>query len=77
MEKVSMLEFRKNTGAVIRKAMQGKRMLLTYRGKPVIRLEPVDHKNPVDDDPFYGLAGLADSGGKSLTNREMDELIYG
>ena len=76
MEKVSMVEFRKNSGAIIRKALQGKRMLLTYRGKPVIRLEPVETEAPDKSDPFYRLADIADSGGKSLTNAEMDALIY-
>jgi antitoxin (DNA-binding transcriptional repressor) of toxin-antitoxin stability system len=77
VETVTMLEFRKNTGAVIRKALQGKRMLLTYRGKPVMRLEPIESGNPGKNDPFYALSALADSGGKSLTNNEMDEIIYG
>jgi antitoxin (DNA-binding transcriptional repressor) of toxin-antitoxin stability system len=72
-----MLEFRKNPEAVIRKTMQGKRMLLTYRGKPVMTLEPVQQTDKPDkNDPFYTLATLADSGGSSLTNKEMDALIY-
>ena len=77
METVSMLEFRKNTGTIIRKALQGKRMLLTYRGKPIMRLEPIERGNPGKNDPFYALSALADSGGNSLSNGEMDELIYG
>jgi hypothetical protein len=28
------------------------------------------------DDPFYTLYRLADAEGKSLSNREMDEIIY-
>jgi len=71
-----MLEFRKNPEAVIRKTMQGKRLILTYRGKPVMRLEPVQNDKPDKSDPFYNLATLAGSGGKSLTNKEMDQLIY-
>jgi antitoxin (DNA-binding transcriptional repressor) of toxin-antitoxin stability system len=39
MDKVSMLEFRHDAESVIRKVEQGKRMILTYRGKPVMRLE--------------------------------------
>ena len=31
----------------------------------------------ITDDPFYALNQLADSHGKSLTNRQMDKLIYG
>lgn len=77
MEKISMVEFRKNAGAVIRKALQGKRMILTYRGRPIMRLEPLAPDNPGESDPFYAIAALADPEGESLTNREMDELIYG
>jgi hypothetical protein len=66
----------KNPEAVISKTLQGKRLVLTYRGKPVMRLEPVHNDKPDKSDPFYSLATLADSGGKSLTNEEMDKLIY-
>jgi len=41
MERVSILEFRRDAEAVIRKVRQGKRLILTYRGKPVMRLEPI------------------------------------
>jgi hypothetical protein len=40
MKKVSMLEFRRNAKAVIRKVHLCQGLILTYRGKPVIRLEP-------------------------------------
>ena len=77
MRTVSMLEFRQNALAIIKKAMRGQRMLLTYRGKPVLRLEPVvDEEQPSSDDPFYRLDQLADVKGKGLTNREMDRIIY-
>ena len=34
-------------------------MVLTYRGKPVARLEPLQESTPGTDDPFYKLADLA------------------
>ena len=77
MDTVSMAEFRRDAEAIIRKALQGKRMILTYRGKPVMRLEPIRDGLPDPDDPFYALAELADSGGKSLTNEQMDRIVYG
>ena len=77
MKTVSMLEFRKNASSIIRRAMRGQRMLLTYRGKPVLRLEPIDDpEEPAQDDPFYALAELADAGGESLTNAEIDRILY-
>lgn len=77
MDTISMAEFRRDAATVIRKALQGKRMILTYRGKPVIRLEPIRDELPDAGDPFYALAELADSKGKSLTNEQMDQIIYG
>ena len=77
MDTVSMAEFRRDAEAIIHKAQQGKRMILTYRGKAVMRLEPIRDESPDSDDPFYRLAELADSKGKSLTNEQMDRIIYG
>ena len=50
-------------------------MLLTVRGKPVARLEPLNIP-PTQDDPLYHLAELASDTGQALSNREMDKLIY-
>jgi len=82
MDTVSMVDFRRDAEAIIRKAQQGKRMILTYRGKPVMRLEPIPAKKPAKDDPFYTLGQMADSAGpdstgQSLTNDQMDKIIYG
>ena len=77
METVSMLEFRRDAEAIIRKAQQGKRMVLTYRGKPVMRLEPIVAEEVSEDDPFYTLDELAVAAGKSLSNKQMDKIIYG
>jgi len=76
MERVSLLEFRRDAEAVIRKVRQGKRLLLTYRGKPVMRLEPVADAEIGEDDPFYGLAQLAVADGQPLTNEEIDRIVY-
>ncbi|MFH2006382.1 MAG: hypothetical protein ABI333_07345 [bacterium] len=77
MKTVTMLEFRKNALAIIRSAMRGQRVVLTYRGKPVLKLEPVDANNePVQEDPFYALATLADEQADGMTNDEMDRVVY-
>ena len=77
MDTISMVEFRRDAEAVIRKAQQGKRMILTYRGKPVIRLEPIVEKSADANDPFFALAGLADTKAESLSNQQIDREIYG
>jgi len=76
VEKVSMLEFRRDPEAVIRKVRRGKRLIMTYRGKPVMRLEPIQANSPSPDDPFYKLAQLATAKGQALTNEEIDRIVY-
>ena len=76
MEKISMLEFRRHAEAIIRKARQGKRMILTYRGRPVMRLEPIVEEKVSEEDPFYTIDQLAVSDGQSLTNEQIDRIVY-
>jgi prevent-host-death family protein len=76
MKTISMLEFRRDAEQIIRQIQAGERLVLTYRGKPVARLEPILEIAVDVDDPFYTLDQLADAEGKSLSNREMDEIIY-
>lgn len=76
MERVSMLDFRRDAEAIIRKVQHGQRLFLTYRGKVVMRLEPVRDQELTSDDPLYSLGLLAVSGGESLSNDEIDEIVY-
>ena len=76
MKSVSMLEFRKHADAVLKQVVKGHSFVLTYRGKPIARLEPIAQNRIDTDDPIYGLTEIAESGG-SLTNAEMDKIIYG
>lgn len=74
---VSMLEFRRTADDVLRKVQQGERFLLTYRGRPVARLEPIAASRPASDDPFYTIGEMADDSGGVLSNRQIDEILYG
>ena len=77
MERVSMLDFRRDAEGVIRRVQQGKRMILTYRGKPVLYLEPGPPEEVKADDPFYRIDRLATREGAPLSNDAMDQAIYG
>jgi len=77
MERVSLLEFRHNAEKVIHKVQRGQRLVLTYRGKPVLRLEPIVPRSVRSDDPFYSLPDVAVPGGRALSNEEIDEIVYG
>jgi len=77
MKTVSMLEFRTAADQIIDQVRKGQRLILTYRGKPVARIEPVQPEDVDEGDPFYSLTALPDSKAKSMTNRQMDDTIYG
>ncbi len=77
MKTISMLDFRRNSDRVVRSARAGEQLLLTYRGKPLFRLEPCISEKTGGDDPFYRLADLADKAAKPLSNKEIDEVVYG
>ena len=76
MDRVTILQFRREAEAIIRKVQQGKRYIVTYRGKPVMRLEPIRSQPVSPEDPFYSLDQLAVADGKALTNEEIDEIVY-
>lgn len=77
MKTISMVDFRLHAEKIISQVQKGQRMILTRRGKPVARLEPIVNKSVTADDPFYALDELSHGGGESLTNAEIDEILYG
>jgi prevent-host-death family protein len=76
MKKISMLDFRLDAERIIAQVQQGQRMILTRRGKPVARLEPIIAQNVEATDPFYALGDLAVAG-ESLSNEQIDDVLYG
>ena len=77
MDQVTLLEFRRNADGVLRRIRSGHSLVLTKRGRPVARLEPIRDPEPDAEDPIYRLASLARRGGRSMTNRDVDRAIYG
>jgi antitoxin (DNA-binding transcriptional repressor) of toxin-antitoxin stability system len=80
MKTISMLELRQDARKVLAALKRGERLLLTYRGKPVARLEPVQSVgNLPEDDPIFRLEEFAvdGPGGGDLTNEEIDRIVYG
>jgi antitoxin (DNA-binding transcriptional repressor) of toxin-antitoxin stability system len=76
MKTISVLDFRKNARKIIRWSKQGQRMVMTYRGRPVMRLEPIRDEKVTSDDPFLQLQGIVVGKGKSLSNKEIDDIVY-
>ncbi len=76
MKSVTMLEFRRDAELVLAKVQNGERLILTHRGKPVARLEPIRNEPIEGSDPFYNICSWAEAAG-SLTNPQIDEIVYG
>jgi len=73
---VTIVEFRNNMEATLRRVARGEGVLLTRRGRPVARLEPVLDRKIGLDDPIYSLGALAVDG-ESLSNEEIERELYG
>ena len=81
MKTVTMLEFRRDAEAIIRQVQAGEPLLLTYRGKPAIRLEPAETEAEAPKKSLLSFSGLAkkwDSSADStqLTNEDIDRIVY-
>lgn len=77
---VTMLEFRKNAGGILRRIAKGERLVLSHRGKPAARLEPLQtgpHTNSPDD-PFLTIGRRATASPKGKTKHAyIDRILYG
>jgi antitoxin (DNA-binding transcriptional repressor) of toxin-antitoxin stability system len=77
MKTVTMLDLRQHAKQIVERAQHGERMLLLYRGAPSMILEPYRAENTdYENDPVFSLPSVKGNG-ESLSNEEMDEIIYG
>ncbi len=80
MKTVSMLEFRKNAEGILRRVAKGERFLLSHRGRPAARLEPVITNGPGDAamDRFLTIGQRAVPSPKGKTRHiDLDKILYG
>lgn len=77
MTRVTLVEFRRDARGVLRRIERGESLVLTRRGRPVARIEPIRQSVPGTDDPIYRLADLAVEGPGPMTDRDMDRAVYG
>lgn len=74
-----MLELRRDARRWLEAVRNGERFVLTYRGKPVARLEPVrpETSDVPEDDPLLRIDDFAvDGPGGRLDNAEIDRLVH-
>ena len=80
MKTITMVELRQNAARVLRRIANGERLVLSHRGKPAARLEPVDAPAAGDRqvDPFFTVARRATASPKGKTKHgEIDRILYG
>lgn len=80
MKIVTMLEFRKNAEGVLRRVARGERLVLSHRGIPAARLDPLTNRPATDlaCDPFLSIGGRALPSPKGKTQHaEIDHFLYG
>lgn len=80
MSTITMLDFRHKADKVLKRLASGESLVLTHRGKPVARLEPPlpQAVGVAADDPVFRIDDYAfDGPGKSLSNKDIDRLVYG
>ena len=79
MKRISMVSFRRETHRAISALRRGERLLLTHRGRPIARLEPVvgDTTDVTDDALLHVEDYSVDGPGGTLTNADIDRVIHG
>jgi len=80
MKNVTMLEFRQNAEVILGRVAKGERFVLTHRGRPAARLEPLANAAPLDpaNDPFLSIAQRAMPSTKGKTRHaDIDLILYG
>ncbi|MDD5261241.1 MAG: type II toxin-antitoxin system prevent-host-death family antitoxin [Methylacidiphilales bacterium] len=80
MKTVTMLEFRRNAAGILKRLAKGERMLLSHRGRPAARLEPIHataSQSPLND-PFLTIGARAKPSPKGKTRHaDIDAILYG
>jgi antitoxin (DNA-binding transcriptional repressor) of toxin-antitoxin stability system len=80
MKTVTMLEFRKNAEGILRRLGRGERFVLSHRGRPAARLEPICAPRASDPakDPFLTIGRRAVPSPKGKTRHaDIDRILYG
>lgn len=79
MKTLTMLEFRKNAEGILRRVAKGERFVLSHRGRPVARLEPIARPQALSaTDPFLTIGSRARPSPKGPTSHaDIDRIVYG
>ncbi|MFN0177412.1 MAG: type II toxin-antitoxin system Phd/YefM family antitoxin [Gemmatimonadales bacterium] len=79
MRRITLLALQRNPRELVRALQRGERFLLTFRGRAIARLEPVQREEGwMRVDPIFRIDEFAQRGrpGK-LANATIDQIVYG
>ena len=79
MKTLTMAEFRKNAEGILRRLKRGERFILSHRGHPAARLEPINAARVSDpaSDPFLTIGRRAIPSPRGKTRHaEIDRILY-
>ncbi len=80
MKTVTLVQFRQNAEVLLRRVAKGERFVLSYRGKPAARLEPLHavRSANLESDPFLTIARRALPSPRRRTRlADIDQSLYG
>lgn len=79
MKTVTMLQFRQDAASILRRVGRGERFVLSRRGRPAARLEPLTsyRGTGASADPFLTIARRATPSPKGRTRHtDIDRILY-
>ena len=78
MKTITMLQLRRDSKSVIHSLRRGERLALTYRGRPLARLEPFQpEKRSIAEDPFFEIHRAARPSPQGpLSHDQIDAELY-
>ena len=82
MTTMTMLDLRKNSDIILEKLKKKEKISLSYRGKPVATIEPIQERVDWREDTFAQFIEEMKSSPREkikskITNKEIDSLVYG
>jgi antitoxin (DNA-binding transcriptional repressor) of toxin-antitoxin stability system len=76
MDNITIETLHSETRRIIERVKSGEQLILTYEGKPVMRLEPLQEDQVRKDEGFYELPEMAMEKGESISNEKIDRIVY-
>jgi prevent-host-death family protein len=80
MKTITMVGLRTNAEGILRRVAKGERFILSHRGRPAARIEPISQPAATvnENDPFLTISRRAKPSPQGKTRHDqIDHLLYG